>query len=44
MDRRGLIWRGGRLQGHAQTLNRGADVFLADERGEWDWVKDKALP
>jgi predicted nucleotidyltransferase len=22
-----------RLQGHAQTMNRGADVFLADERG-----------
>jgi hypothetical protein len=21
-----------RLQGHAQTVNRGADVFLADER------------
>lgn len=24
-----------RLQGHAQSLNRGADVFLADERGTY---------
>ena len=24
-----------RLQGHAQSLNRGADVFLADERGSY---------
>jgi predicted nucleotidyltransferase len=24
-----------RLQGHAQTVNRGADVFLADERGDY---------
>jgi hypothetical protein len=24
-----------RLQGHAQTLNRGADVFLANERGDY---------
>jgi predicted nucleotidyltransferase len=24
-----------RLQGHAQSLNRGADVFLADERGDY---------
>src|SRR6267142_4319591 len=24
-----------RLQGHAQSLNRGADVFLADERGAY---------
>ncbi len=24
-----------RLQGHAQSLNRGADVFLADERGNY---------
>ncbi|HMF97064.1 MAG TPA: hypothetical protein VKE96_22350 [Vicinamibacterales bacterium] len=24
-----------RLQGHAQRLNRGADVFLADERGNY---------
>jgi hypothetical protein len=24
-----------RLQGHAQSLNRGADVFLANERGEY---------
>jgi hypothetical protein len=24
-----------RLQGYAQTLNRGADVFLADERGKY---------
>ncbi len=26
---------GRRLKGHAQSLNRGADVFLADERGEY---------
>jgi hypothetical protein len=24
-----------RLQGHAQSLNRGADVFLANERGDY---------
>ena len=24
-----------RLQGHAQSFNRGADVFLANERGEY---------
>lgn len=24
-----------RLQGHAQSLNRGADVFLANDRGEY---------
>ena len=24
-----------RLQGHAQSFNRGADVFLADERGTY---------
>jgi predicted nucleotidyltransferase len=24
-----------RLQGHAQSINRGADVFLADERGTY---------
>ena len=24
-----------RLQGHAQSVNRGADVFLANERGEY---------
>jgi hypothetical protein len=24
-----------RLQGHAQSLNRGADLFLANERGEY---------
>lgn len=24
-----------RLQGHAQTFNRGADVFLADEHGDY---------
>jgi hypothetical protein len=24
-----------RLQGHAQSLNRGADVFLANERSEY---------
>ena len=26
---------GRRLKGHAQSINRGADVFLADERGEY---------
>ena len=26
---------GRRLKGHAQSLNRGADVFLADERGQY---------
>ena len=26
---------GRRLKGHAQSLDRGADVFLADERGEY---------
>ncbi len=25
---------GRRLKGHAQSINRGADVFLADERGQ----------
>ena len=27
-----------RLQGHAQSFNRGADVFLADERGHVHWT------
>ena len=26
---------GRRLKGHAQSINRGADVFLADERGQY---------
>ncbi len=32
-DLRRLATASRRLQGHAQSLNRGADVFLADERG-----------
>ena len=30
-----LATRARRLQGHAQSFNRGADVFLADERGTY---------
>lgn len=34
-DLTGLATHARRLQGHAQSLNRGADVFLADERGNY---------
>ncbi|HTV00317.1 MAG TPA: hypothetical protein VMF13_07275 [Luteitalea sp.] len=30
-----LATLGRRLKGHAQSLNRGADIFLANERGEY---------
>ncbi|MDQ3419600.1 MAG: hypothetical protein M3541_12615 [Acidobacteriota bacterium] len=34
-DLAGLATCSRRLQGHAQSFNRGADVFLADERGTY---------
>jgi hypothetical protein len=34
-DLAGLATHARRLQGRAQSLNRGADVFLADERGNY---------